>query len=38
MRKKDLAKRAAVKSPEKWSVYKQFRNAVTKKIKVAIQS
>ena len=38
MRKRDIAKRAAVKSPEKWSVYKQLRNAVTKKIKFSIQS
>jgi len=38
MRKRDIAKRAAVKSPEKWSVYKQLRNAVTKKIKFAIPS
>ena len=38
MLKRGLAKRAAVKSPEKWSVYKQLRNAVTKKIKFAIQS
>ena len=33
MRKRHLAKRAAVKSPEKWCVYKQLRNAVTKKNK-----
>ena len=33
-----LAKRAAEKSPEKWSVYKQLRNKVTKEIKVAVQS
>ena len=38
MRKRDIAKRAAVKSPEKWSLFKQLRNAVTKKIKFAIQS
>ena len=38
MRKRDLAKRAAVKSPEKWIVYEQLRNDVTKKIKFAIQS
>ena len=37
MRKRDLAKRAAVKSPEKWSVYKQLRNAVMTKTKFAIQ-
>ena len=38
MRERDLAKRAAQKSPEKWSVYKQLRNKVTKEIKVAVQS
>ena len=38
MQKRDIAKRAAVKSPEKWSVYKQLRNAVTKKTKFTIQS
>ena len=38
MRETDLAKRAAEKSPEKWSVYKQLRNKVTKEIKVAVQS
>ena len=38
MRKRGLAKRAAVKSPEKWSVHKQLRNAVAKKIKLVIQS
>ena len=38
MRDRDLAKRAAEKSPEKWSVYKQLRNKVTKEIKVAVQS
>ena len=38
MRERDLAKRAAEKSPEKWSVYKQLRNKVTKEIKVAVQS
>ena len=38
MRKRDIAKRAAVKFPEKWSMYKQLRNAMTKKIKFAIQS
>ena len=37
MRNRDLAKIAAVKSPEKWNMYKQLRNAVTKK-KFAIQS
>ena len=31
MRKRDI-KRAAVKFPAKWSVYKQLRNAITKKI------
>jgi len=31
IQKRDLAKRAAVKSPEKWSVRKQLGNAVTKK-------
>ena len=36
MRKRDIAKRATVKSPEKWSVYKQLRNALMKKIKFAI--
>ena len=38
MRERDMAKRAAEKSPEKWSVYKQLRNKVTKEIKVAVQS
>ena len=38
MRKRDIAKRAAVKSSKKWSVYKQLRNAMTKKMKFAIQS
>ena len=38
MRERDLAKRAAEKSPEKWSLYKQLRNKVTKEIRVAIQS
>ena len=38
MRERDLAKRAAEKSPEKWSLYKQLRNKVTKEIRVAVQS
>ena len=38
MRKRDLAKRAAVKSPEKWSGYKHFSNAVRKKINLATRS
>ena len=38
MRGRHLAKGAADKSPEKWSVYKQLRNKVTKEIKVAVQS
>ena len=38
MRKRDLAKRAAVKSPEKWIEYKKLRNTVTQKIELAIQS
>ena len=37
-RERDLAKRAAERSPEKWSVYKQLRNKVTKEIKIVIQS
>lgn len=38
MRERDLAKRAAEKCPEKWNVYKQLRNKVTKEIEVAVQS
>ena len=38
MRERDLAKRAAERFPEKWSVYKQLRNKVTKEIIVAIQT
>ena len=38
MRKRDIVKRATVKSLEKWNVYKQLRKAVTKTIKFAIQS
>ena len=38
MRERDMAKRAAEKSPEKWSVCEQLRNKVTKEIKVAVQS
>ena len=38
MRERDLAKRAAEKSPEKWSLYKQLRNKVTKEIRIAVQS
>ena len=38
MKERDLAKRIAKKSPEKWSVYKQLRNKVTKEIKVAIET
>ena len=38
MKERDLAKRIAQKSPEKWSVYKQLRNKVTKEIKVAIET
>jgi len=37
-RKRGISKRAAVKSPEKWSVYKHLKNAVTKKIKFAVHS
>ena len=37
MRKRDLAKKAPIKSPEKRSAHKQLRNAVTKKIRLAIQ-
>ena len=38
MRERDLAKRDAERFPEKWSVYKQLRNKVTKEIRVAIQT
>ena len=38
MRERDLAKRAAERFPEKWSVYKQLRNKVMKEIKVAVQT
>ena len=38
MRERNLAERAAEKSPEKWSVYKQLRNKVTKEIEVAVKS
>ena len=38
MKERDLAKRTAQTSPEKWSVYKQLRNKVTKTIKVAIET
>ena len=37
MKERDLAKRAAEKSPLKWSVYRLLRNKVTKE-KVAVQS
>ena len=38
MKERDLAKRTTQTSPEKWSVYKQLRNKVTKTIKVAIET
>ena len=38
MKERDLAKRTAQTSPEKWSVYKQLRKKVTKTIKVAIET
>ena len=38
MKERDLAKKIAQKSPEKWSVYKRRRNKVTKEIKVAIET
>ena len=38
MKERDLAKKTAQTAPEKWSVYKQFRNKVTKTIKVAIET
>ena len=38
MEERDLAKRIAQKSPEKWSVYKQRRNKLTKEIKVALET
>ena len=37
MRERDLVKKAAEESPEKWSVNKQLRNKVKKEIKVAVQ-
>ncbi len=38
MRDRDLAKRGAEKSPEKWNLYKKLRNKVTREIKAAVQS
>ena len=38
MKERDLAKRTVQTSPEKWSVYKQLRNKVTKRIKAAIET
>ena len=38
MKERDLVKKITQKSPEKWSVYKQLRNKVTKEIKVAIET
>ena len=38
MKERDLAKRTAQTSLEKWSVYKQLRNKVAEMIKVAIET
>ena len=38
MRDRDLAKKGAEKSPEKWNLYKKLRNKVTREIKAAVQS